>query len=128
MSSFVDVETLRPRDLVELQNGSICVTSVPAADGKQPRVRLWCAHAPDAITFEPPLIELPAGQQVRLLRGDDAKEHYLHEGFVEAVFRREMDRRHAVLMQGHEEKRQREAAEQRQRQRLQRPWWKKLLG
>ncbi len=60
--------------------------------------------------------------------GDEAEEHYGHDGYVESVFRREMDRRHLAMMQSLGEQKNREQAEQRQREQGRRPWWKNLFA
>lgn len=129
MSKPIAVEDLHPRDMFEMPHGSVymAVGGREAEDGPL-RMRLWCAHDPDPITFEPPLIVVPAGQKVGLLSRDEADGHYRHPGYVEHVFVREMDRRHAATLQVLEAKRQQEAVEQRQRDRATRPWWKKLFA
>lgn len=127
MSRIVKAQELRRGDMFEMPNGSVFVTSGRGdAPGAQ-RGRLWCAHAPDAVTFDPPLTELPTGQMVRLLSGDEMDTHYSHAGYVETVFRHEMDRRHREMMLTLNDKKRREAEEQ-QRQQARRPWWSKLLG
>ncbi len=128
MSRIVEARELRQRDMFEMPNGSVYVTSGRGEAVDVLQARLWCAHPPDPITFDPPRIDLPPGQQVRLLSGDEAEEHYGHDGYVEAVFRREMDRRHQAIMQSLGEQKQREQAEQRERERGRRPWWQKLFA
>jgi hypothetical protein len=128
MSTLVTAKELHDRDLFEMANGSAYAAGGLVADASAQRARMWCAHPPDPVTFEPPPIELPAEQEVRLLSGDDVKAHYHHAGFVADIFRREMDRRHAAMMHVVDERGQQEAAEQRRREHTRRPWWKKLFG
>lgn len=124
---IVAVKDVHEGDIVELENGSIYVTSSSiGADGTH-RVRVLCAHPPDPITFDPPLVELPATQQVRLLSGGEADGHALHDGYVEHAFRAEMERRNAENMQLVGAKIQSKANEQQQRERAGRPWWRRLL-
>ncbi len=128
MSKLVEARTLRPRDLFAMANGSIYTTAGHVAATGTPQARLWCTHPPDVVTFEPPLVEFPPEQLVRLLEGKETREHYHHEGYVEAAFAREMDRRHQAAMGPAHERRQRAADEQHRHTRALRPWWKKLLG
>ena len=127
MSTLVEVKDVRQGDMFEMPGGSVYAAAgfVHAAGAAQ--ARLWCAHPPDPMTFDPPLIELPPEQTVRLLSGAEAGEHYRHDGYVESVFRQEMDRRHQAMMLSLEEKWKREAAEQRQREHARRPWGKKVF-
>lgn len=128
MSRLVEARELRPRDLYEMPNGSVyTVAGVVEATGER-QARLWCVHTPDEIVFDPPLVLLPPEQQVRIIQGYETRDHHHHDGYVEAVFAREMDRRHQAAMLQGEGKRQQMAAEQRQRERELRPWWKKVWG
>ena len=124
MSKLVEARDLRPRDLFALPNGTVYVTVGHVTAPGVPQARLWCTHPPDAVTFETPLVEFPPEQQVRLLEGNETREHYHHEGYVEAVFAREMDRRHQAAMRPTHERNQGEVDETRGR----RPWWKKVFG
>jgi hypothetical protein len=128
MSTLVAAKELHDRDLFEMPNGSAYAAGGLVADASAQRARLWCAHPPDAVTFDPPSIELPCGQEVRLLSGDDVKAHYHHAGFVADVFRREMDRRHTVMMHGVDERGRQEATAERLREHARRPWWRKLFS
>lgn len=123
MSRTVEAKELHHHDMFEMPNGSLYTVGDEAGH----QARLCCAHPPDPITFDPPFIDLPPAQQVRLLSGREAEAHAQHAGYVEAVFRGEMDRRHVGNMQAVGEKRQREAAAQHQREHASRPWWKKLF-
>ena len=128
MSTLVEASTIHAGKMFEMPNGS--VYTALAAEGSEvaQQARLWCAHPPDAFTFDPPRIDLPIGQQVRLLSGDEIDTHYGHEGYVEKVFRSEMDRRHQAMMQTVYEQQTRDADQVRRDQRAGRPWWKKLFG
>lgn len=128
MSTLVDAGKLRTSDIFELQNGSAYMVANQEGPGGTPRARLWCAHAPDAKAFDPSLIDLPPGQAVRVLNGDEAEAHHTHEGYVAHVFQSEMDRRHNTMMVGVYEQSNREDAVHRQQLRAGRPWWKKLFG
>ena len=128
MSRIVEAKELRDRDMFEMPNGSVYAASDRVDHEGPQQARLWCAHPPDPMTFDPARIDLPPGQQVRLLSGNETRVHYRHDGYVESVFEREMDRRHRANMQVVGEQRQREAAEQRQREHAGRPWWKKLFA
>ncbi len=128
MSKLVEAKDVGLRDLFALPNGSVYVTVGHEKATGTPQARLWCTHPPDAMTFEPPLVDFPAEQQVRLLEGKETREHYHHDGYVEAAFAREMDRRHQAAMGPAHERRQRAADEQHRHTRGLRPWWKKLLG
>ena len=128
MSRIVEARELRDRDMFEMPNGSVYVAAGPGEHEGARQARLWCAHPPDAVTFDPPRIDLPPGQQVHLLSGNETRVHYRHDGYVDGAFGREMDRRHGANMHVVYEQRQREAAAQRQRAQAGRPWWKKLLS
>ena len=128
MSKLVEARELRPRDLFELPNGSVYAMAMHANQSEMPRARLWCAHPPEPIAFDPPLVDLLPTQQVRLLTGNETRDHFRHGGYVQSVFATEMDRRHQAAMLVHDEQRRREAAEEHQRARAHRPWWKKLFG
>lgn len=119
---------LNNSDIFEFQNGSAYIVANHTGPGGTAQARLWCAHAPDTLTFDPPLIDLPSGQEVRVLKGNEAEVHYTHAGYVETVFRSEMDRRHNTVMKSVNERSALEGAAQRQQLRASRPWWKKLLG
>ncbi len=127
MSKLVEARELRPRDLFEMPNGSVYAIAAHAEQGATPRARLWCAHPPDAIAFDPPLVDLPPGRQVRLLTGNETRDHYRHDGYVESVFNAEMDRRHGAAMQVYDERRRLEVDEERQRTHARRPWWKNVF-
>ncbi len=127
MDTIVEVKDVRDGDMFELENGSIYVATRGVGTEGTPRVRVVCAHPPEAITFDPPLIDLPPTQKVLLLSGRDADAHRLHDGYVEKAFRVEMDRRNTAMMRTVGEKRQREADEQQQRERAGWSWWRKLL-
>lgn len=129
MGRMVETRELRTQDLFEMPHGSVYVVSdVPGQNGASPQARLLCAHPPDPITFEPRLIDVPLGEQVRLLSANDVQAHRTHEGNVEHVFRREMDRRHYAMMQVVGAKWQQEQAAEAQHARARRPWWRKLFG
>lgn len=128
MSKIVEAKELRQRDLFEMPNGSVYLIAGRGDAAGGQHARLWCAHPPDPITFAPPRIDFPPGQEVQLLSGHEMRVHYGHAGYVETVFAQEMDRRYAANMQVVHERGQREAAEQRQRARADRPWWRKLFG
>jgi len=128
MSRLVEARELRPRELYETPNGSVyTIAGVVEATGER-QARLWCAHAPDEIVFDPPMVLLAPEQQVSIIQGYETRDHHHHAGYVEAVFAREMDRRHQAAMLQGEGKRQQTAAEERQRERESRPWWKKVMG
>ena len=78
------------------------------------------------VTFDPPRIDIAAGQEVRLLSGKEAEGHARHEGYVEAAFRSEMERRNEGMMRSAHERGAVAAHEQRQRDRARLPWWRKL--
>ena len=126
MSRMVEAKELRDRDMFELPNGSVYAASHRGESDDVRQARLWCAHPPDPITFDPPRIDLSPGQNVRLLSGNETRVHYRHDGYVDAVFGHEMDRRHRTNM--HVVYAQREAAAQQQRAQASRPWWKKLFA
>ena len=129
MSRIVEVKELRRGDMFELPNGSVYEAEGSGDQhGAQQRARLWCAHPPDAITFEPPPAEFPPDQQVQLLSGEDMKEHSRHEGYVKKMFHDEMDRRNDAMMQSVHRRGQQAADEQRRRDHAGRSWWKKLFG
>lgn len=127
MSRIVEATELRDRDIFEMPNGSVyAATGSVGAEGV-PRARLWCAHAPEPTTFDPPPIDLAPGQQVRLLDGHESDGHFRHDGYVELVFHAEMDRRHQAMMRSVYEQRQRADAAQRRDDRARRPWWSTLF-
>jgi hypothetical protein len=128
MSTTVDIKDLGDQDTFELPNGSVFVVYRRNAGTGTLQARLWCAHQPDALTSEPPLVDFSPEQRVRRLAGNETREHYTHEGYVKGVFAREMERRHQVAMKPVNERMQREAGEQRLRDRARRPWWRKVLG
>jgi hypothetical protein len=128
MSTIVEVKDVHEGDMFELESGSIYVATSGVGSEGTPRVRVVCAHAPDPITFDPPLVELPSTQTVRLLSGREADAHRLHDGYVEKAFRVEMDRRNSAMMRTVGENREREAKAQQQRDLASRPWWRKLLS
>ena len=128
MSTLVNATELRHADIFETQNGSAYMVANPLEPNGAPRARLWCAHPPDDKVFDPPLIDLPAGQEVRVLEAEEAEVHYAHEGYVEHVFRGEMDRRHNTKMGEVYEQTNRDDAARREQLRASRPWWKKVLG
>ncbi len=128
MSKMIQASELRRGDMFELANGSVYEASGQANNGNLLQARLWCAHPPDLVTFEPALIELMPEQDVRLLTGAETEGHIRHEGFVAELFRTEMDRRNQEMMQTVYERQNLEQQEQRARERAARPWWKKLRG
>ena len=128
MSKLVEAKDLRPGDLFETPNGSVYVTAGHAPASSAPQARLWCTHPPDVVTSEPPLVDFSPEQQVGLLEGNETREHYHHEGHVQSAFAHEMDRRNQAAMKPATERWQRKAEDQHQRDRDQRPWWKKVLG
>ena len=128
MSTLVGATELRHADIFETQNGSAYMVASPVEPNGVPRARLWCAHPPDATVFDPPLIDLSTEQEVRFLKADEAEVHYTHEGYVEHVFRGEMDRRHNAKMQAVYEQANRDDAARREQLRVSRPWWKKVFG
>ena len=127
MSRLVETKALRPGEMFALPNGSVYVAAGQSDPERMPQGRLWCAHRPDALSFEPPVVDFATTQQVQLLEGDDVDAHRGHEGYVEALFRQEMDRRHAANMHAFGDRERRVAAEDRQRAQATRPWWKHLL-
>ncbi len=127
MSKMVASTELRPGVMFEMPNGSVYVTSGDEPTGTL-QARLWCAHPPDAVTFDPPQITIVAGQDVCLLSAKEAEQHARHEGYVEAVFRNEMERRNEVMLRSAHERGNVAAAEQRQHDRNRLPWWRKLLA
>lgn len=128
MSKLVEAKDLRERDVFEMTNGSVYVSVAVKQDVDSRHMRLWCVHPPEPVTFEPPLVALPVGETVRLLTGDESYAHHQHPGYVEALFRTEMDRRHHGLMSIAVEKMNRANAEQLKHDRAARPWWKKVFG
>lgn len=128
MSKLVEAREVRPRDLFSLPNGSVYAMLAHARTTGAPQGRLWCAHPPDVVTFEPLLVDFLPEQQVHLLEGREMREHYHHEGFVQTAFTHEMDRRHQTAMKPATERWQRNLDEQRQHDRGLRPWWKKVFG
>jgi hypothetical protein len=127
MSRIVEVKDLHDGDMFELENGSAYMTTSGVGSEGAHRVRVLCAHAPDSSTFDPPLVDLPSAQKVRLLSGREADAHRLHDGYVEKAFRVEMDRRNSAMMRTVGENSEREAKAQHQRDLASQPWWKKLL-
>ncbi len=127
MSKIVEARELHQRDMFAMPNGSVYVVSGRVGAEGAVQARLWCAHPPDPVTFDPPQIDLPPGQPIRRLSGNETRVHYRHAGYVDDVFAREMDRRHRANMQLVDARRQREHAEQRQRAQARRPWWSKLF-
>ena len=128
MSRMVEVRELRHQDKFEMPNGSVFAVGGHKNDAHPHQARLWCAHPPDAITPDPPSVDLTPEQMVRLLSGGEADEHYAHDGYVETVFRRNMDQRHHAKMQSLGDIQKLERTEQQQQDRANRPWWKKLFG
>lgn len=126
MSKVVASTELGPGVRFEMPNGSVYVTSGGKPTGVL-QARLWCAHPPDEITFDPPLIDIAAGQEIRILSGKESELHARHEGYVEAVFRNEMERRNDVMLRSAQERGAVVAAEQRQRDQARLPWWRKLF-
>jgi len=128
MSKMVEVKDLRPGDVFAVPDGSVYeAEGAPDQQGQQ-QARLWCAHPPDALTFDPPPTAFPPNQQVQLLHGEAVKEHAFHDGYVKRVFQQEMERRHTAMMQAVHTRGQQAAAEQRRLDGAARPWWKKLFG
>jgi hypothetical protein len=128
MSTMVRIQDLSAEDLFELPNGSVYVMQRRDLGAGTHQARLWCAHPPDALTSEPPLVVFSGEQRVSKLAGTDTREHHAHEGSVKSVFTREMEHRHQEAMRQVTERMQREAVERRQRDRADRPWWKKVFG
>ena len=127
MSKLVEAKELRPQDLFETPNGSVYATVAHAEQEGMVRARLWCAHPPDPVAFDPPLVDLPPGQQVHRVSGYETRDHFRHDGFVQAVFATEMERRHLAAMQVYDERKRQEAAQEPGRTHARRPWWKKIL-
>lgn len=128
MSKMIEAQELRRGDMFELANGSAYQTAGEGETEGMHQARLWCAHAPDSVTFEPQLIDLPPAQEVRLITGRETESHIHHDGFVEQVFRSEMDRRNQAMMHRVYQRQELDLQEQRASERAQRPWWKKMLG
>ena len=128
MSKIIQAGDLRRGDMFEMANGSVYQTSGLADTAGPRQARLWCAHPPELLTFEPPLIELPPEQEVQLLTGPETEGHTQHDGFVENLFRNEMDRRNQEMMHTVYERQHLEQQEQHAGDRARRPWWKKVLG
>lgn len=126
MSKIIASTGLGPGVMFEMPNGSVYVTSAGEPTGAL-QARLWCAHPPDAVTFDPPRIDIAADPEVRLLTSKEAELHVRHEGYVEAVFRSEMERRNEAMLRSVHEKGTVAAEEQRQRDQARLPWWRKLL-
>jgi hypothetical protein len=110
-----------------LPNGSIYMAAGLSGPEHVPQGRLWCAHQPDPLSFEASIVDFASTQRVQILEGDEVDAHRGHEGYVEALFRREMDRRHAANMHAFGERKRRLAAEQRQHAKATQPWWKHLF-
>lgn len=127
MSRIVEATALRHRDLFALLNGSIYETRGHGTPAGALQARLWCAHPPDPITFNPPHIDLAAGQTVQLLSRDETRSHIHHAGYVRMVFEQEMERRFREQMQVVDARTQREAAASHERERALRSWWKRLF-
>lgn len=128
MSRIIEARELRHQDLFETPNGSVYAVVRAAAHADAGQARLWCAHPPDPLAADPPQIDLPAGQPLRLLSGQETRVHYHHAGYVAAVFGQAMDQRHQANMRVVAEQRQRARTAQDQRDRANWPWWKKLFG
>lgn len=129
MSRTIETTALRNRDLFAMPNGSIYVAEQEADASSPLRARLWCAHPPDQITFDPPLIELSPGQAVQLLVDrHETGIHIHHPGYVKHAFVAEMNQRHQDQMRGVYANMRREQAVAQQRERALRPWWKKLFA
>lgn len=126
MSTIVTAKELHNRDMIEMPNGSVYVVGNNTEGA--PNARLWCAHGSDILTFDPQPIDLDPEQQVQVVSGEEVDTHRFHDGYVETVFRHEMDRRHVVNMGMAVEQQQRDAATQREHAHAVRPWWKKLAG
>ena len=128
MSKTIQAGDLRRGDMFEMADGSVYETSGQADTAGPRQARLWCAHASEPLTFEPPLIELPPAQEVQLLNVAETEGHTRHDGFVANLFQSEMDRRNQDMMHGVYERQHLEQQEQRASDRARRPWWKKVLG
>lgn len=124
MSRMIETTELRHHDMFEMPNGSVYVTEGHGSAEHPFRARLWCAHPPDSITFEPALIDLPLAQVRLLVDQHESGVHTRHEGYVKQVFVAEMNRRHQDQMRGVYAKMSREAEITRSSSR---PWWKKLF-
>src|SRR4051812_9200335 len=98
MSKIVEITEVRRGDVFALPNGSAYEVEGFIDQHAGLRARLWCAHRPDAITFDPELTEFPLNQTVQLLSGQEMKDHTQHEGYVKSAFHSEMDRRNSVMM------------------------------
>lgn len=127
MSSMIETTALRHRDMFEMPNGSVYVTEADGDDPGSLKARLWCAHPPDPITFDPPLIDLPPGPVRLLLNRHETGVHVRHDGYVQQAHVTEMDRRHAGQMRDVYAEMHRKAAEARQQAYDRRSWWKKLF-
>lgn len=128
MSTIVEARELRHQDLFETPNGSVYAVVRAGAHADAVQARLWCAHPPDAVAADPPHIDVPPERPLRLLSGQETRTHYHHAGYVSAVFGQVMEQRHQANMDVVAEQRQRAGAAQGQRDRANRPWWKKLFG
>lgn len=122
---LIEAKDLQDGDLFELANGTIFTTSSVLGVAGTRRVRALCSHPPDPIAFDPPLVDLPPTQRVQLLTGPEMETHRFHPGYVETVFRQEMEQRHAQRMRVVMEAMARAAETARQRARASRPWWRK---
>ena len=127
MSRNIEASALRHRDLFALPNGSIYETSGNGTTAGALQARLWCAHPPDPITFNPSHIDLTPGQMVQLLNRDETRSHTRHDGYVRAVFEQEMERRVREQMLLVDARAQCAQAEAREHERALRSWWKKLF-
>jgi hypothetical protein len=127
MSRLVETKDLRPGEMFALPNGSVYVAVGQSGPEDMPQGRLWCAHRPEPLSFEASVVDFATTPTVQLLEGDEVDAHRGHEGYVETLFRREMDRRHAENMHAFGERARRVAAEERRHAKAIRPWWKQLF-
>ena len=128
MGRIIEIKELRGGNIFDTPNGSVYEATGPADQRGVQQARLWCAHPPDAITFEPPQTGFLPNQRVQILSGQEMKDHSQHEGYVKKVFQHEMERRNNAMMHSVHRRGQQAAAEQRRLDRAGRPWWKKLFG
>ena len=128
MSKIVEIKELRRGDVFALPNGSVYEVEGPPNQDATPRARMWCAHPPDAITFDPPSTEFPLNQKAHHLTGQEMKDHAQHEGYVKRAFNTEMDRRNDLMMQSARKRGQLVIDEQQRVDQAARPWWKKIFA
>ena len=125
MSTQVKVQTLRPRDVVELPSGSLYDVARSSTADTPARVQLWCAHPTDPTMVEPARVDMPHDQMVGLLSQAETRLHVGHAGYTRTVFAQAMDRQHQERMQAVYAARTRAQAAAQQHQPARRPWWQR---